>query len=60
MEAFLEQGDVAPDTADRDGRTPLSLVAQFGYRGVVKMLLEREDVTPTLRVNTVGKLSTGQ
>ena len=45
METLLERGDIAPDAADRDGRTPLSLVA--------------EDVAPTLPIKMAEHLSRG-
>ena len=46
MKRFLRLEDVIPDTADKDGRTPLSWAARKGYAHVVKILLEREDLTP--------------
>ena len=36
------------DSADEDGRTPLSYAAEFGRAGTVKLLLERKDVDPDL------------
>ncbi|KAG0644262.1 hypothetical protein HOY80DRAFT_898660 [Tuber brumale] len=42
---LLERGDVNPDQPDtKYDRTPLSWAAESGYEGVVKMLLERNDV----------------
>ena len=46
MRILLEREDVAPDTADEDGRTPLSWAAGNGHGYILKMLLEWEDVTP--------------
>ena len=34
------------NTSDRGGRTPLSWAAGNGYEGIVKLLLEQEDVSP--------------
>jgi len=56
---FLERGGVTPDTADKDGGTPLLWVARIECEGIVEILLEREDVTPTLRTKTVELLSRG-
>ena len=41
---LLEQNDVNPNTADEDGRTPLSLAAEGGYEGIAEMLLQRSDI----------------
>ena len=54
MQILLGRDDVIPDSADKDGRAPLSWAAQFGHEEIVKMLLDLEDVTP----DTVDK--TGQ
>ena len=43
---LLEQGDVAPETLDKDGRTPLSSGARNGYGGIVKILLKQGDASP--------------
>ena len=52
MRILPEQNGVNPDTPDEYGRTPLSFSAQNGHEGVVRILLERNDVNP----NTVGIL----
>jgi hypothetical protein len=36
--------DVAADSKDEDGRTPLSWAAERGHEAVVKLLVERDDV----------------
>ena len=36
---LLERNDVNTDHSDEEGQTPLSLAAQNGHVGVVKMLL---------------------
>jgi len=44
---LLERKDINPEHPDTEyGRTPLSLAAQGGHEGVVKMFLERSDVNP--------------
>ena len=44
---LLERADINPNQAEtNDGRAPLSLAAERGYEGVVKMLLERADINP--------------
>jgi len=46
---------VNPDQADtRFGRTPLSWAAECGHEGVVKTLLEQEDVNPNTVDSTYG------
>lgn len=45
MKMILEWEYVS-NTADKDSRIPLPWAAGNGQRGVVKILLEREDVTP--------------
>lgn len=43
----MEREDVNPDLADtKYGRTPLSWAAENGQEGVVRILLQREDVNP--------------
>ena len=37
-----------PTTDTVCGQTPLSWAAEYGHEGVVKILLEREDVNPDL------------
>ena len=47
MKLLLGLEDVNPDTPDTEhGRTPLSWAAENGYKGIVRLLLEREDVDP--------------
>jgi len=41
---LLEWEDVAPDSVDYDGRTPLSWAAESDDEAIVRILLEREDV----------------
>ncbi len=48
---FLSREDVAADIADREGRTPLSLAAEWGFIGDVELLLSREDVSAALADN---------
>ena len=44
---LLERGDVNLNQVDtRSGYTLFSWAAEKGHEGVVKMLLEREDVNP--------------
>jgi len=43
---MLEREDVNLNTADESGQTPLLLAAEYGQKDIVKMLLERRDVTP--------------
>jgi len=37
---------MSPSTADKDSRIPLPWAAGNGQGGIVKIILEREDVTP--------------
>jgi hypothetical protein len=37
---LLGRKDVAADSVDREGRTPLSYAAELGHEAIVKMLLE--------------------
>ena len=46
MKILLRREDVAPDSADKSGRTPLSWAAANGYEDIVKILLGRGDVAP--------------
>ena len=46
VKLLLERGDINPDSADDDGRTPLSFAAEYGHEAAVKLLLERGDVDP--------------
>ena len=48
MSRLLERGGVGPNSADSDGRTPLSHAVERGFESVVKLLLERADVNPNL------------
>ena len=43
---LLDGKDSTPDIKDNEGRTPLSWAAEFGYMGMVEMLLEQGNVTP--------------
>ena len=45
-EMLLKRSDVDPNTADEDGRTPLSLAAGGGHWEIAKILLQRSDVNP--------------
>ncbi|KAJ5523311.1 hypothetical protein N7513_012855 [Penicillium frequentans] len=38
---FLTRSDIVIDVEDGDGRTALSLAAEYGHEGIVKMLLQR-------------------
>ena len=46
---FLEREDLAPDTADQDGATPLSWAAKLGNADIVNIFLERGGVAPDAR-----------
>ena len=46
VKLLLERGDITPDTADKEGRTPLSWAAETGREGITNMLLEPGDITP--------------
>ena len=46
VELFLEQEDIEPEIAIKDGRTVLSFAAELGNEDAAKLLLERGDVDP--------------
>jgi len=46
VKVILEREDVTPDTADKDGRTPLLWAARNGHWDIVVALLGRKDVAP--------------
>ena len=46
VKMLLAREDVAPDSEDANGRTPLSHAAGNGRRGAAKLLLRRGDVNP--------------
>ena len=46
IELLLNQSDVRPDVANRDGRTVFSFAAESGNKCVVKLLLGHGDVDP--------------
>ena len=48
MNLLLERGDINPGLPDRNGRTLLLFVAEWGRQDLVKLLLGREDVNPDL------------
>jgi len=49
-ETTTRTGRVNPDVADNRGRTPLSYTTWGAYEGVVKLLLEREEVNPSMEI----------
>ena len=55
VKKLLEQEDVNPNMADRDGRTSLVWAAVNGCEGVVKVLLERKDVNPNQADTEFGR-----
>ena len=55
MRILLDQADINPDLADKNGRTPLSWTAQHGYEAVVRLLLNRADVNPNLADDEYGQ-----
>ena len=48
MKLLLEREDVKPDQLDNGDRTPLWWTAEDRHEGVMKLLLEREDVDSCL------------
>ena len=60
MKILLGRGDFNPDKPDMDGLTPLSCVAAYGYEGVVRIQLERNDdnsESPTNWICVVNRCS---
>ena len=51
VEQLLGRGDVRIDSPDKGGRTPLSLAAMRGCKGVVKLLSQSKQHTPELSQN---------
>ena len=47
MRTLLGQNEINPDTANDDGRAPLSFAASHEHEAVVKILLRRNEVNPT-------------
>ena len=43
---LLEREDVAPDTPDHGGRTPLSWAAEGGHLDIVRIFLELGSIAP--------------
>jgi ankyrin repeat protein len=52
IKLLLATGDVAPDTRDNAGRTPLSITAEIGAEQIVELLLATNEVDPNTRDNT--------
>src|SRR5215207_276904 len=48
--AFLSRPDVITSEPDRDGHTPLSRAAMHNHHRVVKLLLDKPDVTRTREI----------
>ena len=46
MKILLRRSDVDPSKPDQYGRTPLSCAVLGGHEGVVKLLLEPDNVNP--------------
>ena len=47
---FLERNDVDPNQGNFFGETPLAVASTKGHEGIVKMLLERNDLDPRASV----------
>jgi ankyrin repeat domain-containing protein 50 len=54
VQALLSSGLVGVNKRDKDGRTPLSFAAGYGYEEVVKILLDVEGIEVDSRDNDCG------
>jgi len=52
----VEQLDVHPNTANKDGETLLFKATSNGYEAVVKVLLELQDINPNTRNKNLTRL----
>ena len=50
---LLGREEVKPDKPDNRGQTPLPNAARRGFKDMVEIFLEREEVTPTIQIITV-------
>lgn len=51
VKLLLSRDDVAVDTRDNKGRTPVYHAAEYAHEAVIKLLLSRDDVTADSRNN---------